>query len=90
MAQYIYKNTHFFTTMDPRRIIKNVLKGFIRRLRSYGVLFHDICCPVYFKFSTRGCDRKPPWETNLPKIMGQKSFNNYKPLNLNIHHALKR
>ena len=26
----------------------------------------------------------------LPKIMRQKSFNNYKPLNLNIHHTLKR
>ena len=39
---------------------QNVLKGFIRRLRSYGVLFHDICWPVYFKFTRRGCDRKPP------------------------------
>ena len=24
------------------------------------MLFHDICWPVYFKFATRGCDRKPP------------------------------
>ena len=44
-------------------------------MRSYGIPFHDICWPVYFKFATRGCDRKPPIETNLPKIMKQKSFN---------------
>ena len=30
------------------------------RLRSYSMLFHDICWPVYFKFASRGCDRKPP------------------------------
>ena len=27
MAKYIYKNTHFFATMDPKRIIKMSLKG---------------------------------------------------------------
>ena len=29
MAKYIYKNTHFFTTMDPKRIIKLSLKVFM-------------------------------------------------------------
>ena len=56
----MYKNTQFFATMDPKRIIKMPFKGFKRGLRSYGMLFHDICWPVYFKFATRGCDRKPP------------------------------
>ena len=26
------------------------------------MLFHDICWPVYFKFATRGCDRKGSFE----------------------------
>ena len=26
MAKYIYKNTHFFATMDPKKIIKMFLK----------------------------------------------------------------
>ena len=26
MTKYMYKNTHFFTTMDPKRIIKMSLK----------------------------------------------------------------
>ena len=27
MAKYIYKTTHFFFTMDPKRIIEMFLKG---------------------------------------------------------------
>ena len=33
---------------------QTVFKGFIRRLRSYRMLFHDIFWHVYFKFAWRG------------------------------------
>ena len=60
MAQYIYKNTHFFPVMDPRRIIKMSWKVL------YAVWGPTACFPMTFvKFATRGCDRKPPWKTNF-------------------------
>ena len=47
MAKYIYK-TPTSSLQWIQKNYQNVYKGFIRRLRSYGLLFHDICWPVYF------------------------------------------
>ena len=70
MAKYIYE-TPTSSLQWIQKNYQNVYKGFMRRLRSYGLLFHDICWPVYFKFASRGCHEKPI----LPKIMRKKSFN---------------
>ena len=90
MAKYKYKNTHFFTTMDPKRIIKMSLKVLYAgwgpaacySMTFAGLYISSSPCAV----ATGSHHEKPI----LRKIMKQKSFNNYKPLNLNIHHTLKR
>ena len=45
MAKYIYKNTHFFTTMDPKRIIKLSLKVYtpVEVLR-HAIPWHLLAC----------------------------------------------
>ena len=43
--------------------LSKCLKGFSRQLgltACYSMTSYAICWPVYFKFATRGCDRKPP------------------------------
>ena len=51
----IYKNAHFFNTMDPKRIIKMSLKVLYCGWGRHAIPWHLQAC----------CDRKPPWETNF-------------------------
>ena len=91
MAKYIYKNTHFFFTIDPKRIIKMSLKVLYAGWGPWGMLYSMTFAGLYISSSPRavatGSHHEKPI---LPKIMRQKSFNNYNPLNLNIHYTLKR
>ena len=90
MAKYIHKNTHFFFTMDPKKIIKmclNVLYTGWGFTVCYSMTFAGLHISSSPRAVATGSHHEKPI---LPKIMGQKSFNNYKPLNLNIHHTLKR
>ena len=55
MAKYLFKNTHYSATIDPKRTIK----------MTYGMPFHDIRWPVHLKFDTRVCDRKQGHPTRI-------------------------
>ena len=90
MAKYIYKNTHFLFTMDPKRIIKMSLKVLYAGwgpTACYSMTFAGLYISSSPRAVATGSHHEKPI---LPKIMRQKSFNNYKPLNLNIHRTLKR
>ena len=71
MAKYIYKNTHFFATMDPKKIIKMFLKVLYA---SWG----PTACYSMNLFQVRDARSRPEATMRrpiLPKIMRQKSFN---------------
>ena len=75
MAKYIYKNTHFFITMDPKRTIEMSLKVLYagwgpkayHSMTLAGLYISSSPCAV----ATGSYHVKPI----LPKMMKQKSFN---------------
>ena len=53
MAKYIYKNTHFFTTMDPKRIIKLSLKVYMPvevKTKGYDIIGINVFLRKLMKF----------------------------------------
>ena len=76
MAKYIYKNTHFFFTMDPKRIIEMSLKVLYAGWGPTAYYSMTFAGP-YISSSPRavptGSHHEKP--ISLPKIMRQKSFN---------------
>ena len=75
MAKYIYKNTHFFFTMDPKRIIEVSLKVLYAGwdpTACYSMTFADLYISSSPRAVATGSHHEKPI---LPKIMRQKSFN---------------
>ena len=75
MAKYVYKNTHFFITMDPKRTIKMSLKVLYAGWGPKAC--HSMTLAgLYISSSPRavatGSYHAKPI---LPKMMKQKSFN---------------
>ena len=73
MAQYIYKNTHFFTTMDPKRIIKMSLKVLYAGwgpAACYSMTFAGLYISSSPCAAATGSHHEKPI---LPKIMRQKT-----------------
>ena len=89
MAKYIYKNTHFFFTVDPKRIIEMSLKVLYAGwdpTACYSMTFADLYISSSPRAVATGSHHEKPIS---PKIMRQKSFD-YKPLNFITHRTLKR
>ena len=74
MAQYIYKNTHFFPAMDLKRIIKMSLKVLYAGwgpTACYSMTFAGLYISSSPRAVATGSHHEKPI---LPKIIRQKSF----------------